>query len=428
VHQQLFRLSDQTLLRVPTYAELVNVAFEFHSRQGHCTAGLSIRELSKRWWHPELALAVYDAVLKCPQCQLMKKPDPTPQGLTPITPSEPLTRWGIDHTGPINGMHMLNAIEYATGWGECLWVNDTKAQTTCEHLEALRVRFGPLKELISDNGTSFVNEIVEAWLKQHGIRHLRSSPAHPRTNGRVERFNGVVKDILHKVQLDNPTWTPEKALWRSVYIYNRRPGPHGYSPYFPMYGVPPTERAPQHTQPYIREPSQAEEIAFAQDLVRRQHATTERHYVASLKASRDAIRARLQEGKALHRIYMVGDWVLKVRHRATKHEPFYDGPWLVRTVHRGSTYSLASPGGITLESRYNGALLYPAYVTDGHPERSLWYANKRLLEQDRQRQLEAVDGRHDGDTRPETGIVRAPPMAAAPAAPRYDGRRFALVD
>ena len=32
-------------------------------------------------------------------------------------------------------------------------------------------------------------------------------------------------------------------------------------------------------------------------------------------------------------------------------------------------------------------MLFPAYVQDGHPERSLWYASKRLLEQDRERQL-----------------------------------------
>jgi transposase InsO family protein len=416
------------------------VAAEFHRRQGHCSAGLSIRELSKRWWHPELALAIYDAVLRCPQCQLMKKPDPTPQGLTPITPSEPLTRWGIDHTGPIEHSqlvkkHMLNAIEYATGWAECFWVEDITGGTTLAYMDQIRTRFGPIKEMISDNGTAFVNHLSEAWFERHGIRHLRSTPAHPRTNGRVERFNGVIKEILNKTRLDDPGMSMEAALQHSTYIYNRRPGLHGYSPYYLMYGVVPADQTQYLTQPYIREPSEAEEIAFGRDLVRNQHASTERQYVASLKASRDVIRARLQESKAHHRIYTTGDWVLRVRKREHKHEPYYDGPWLVRACHTNNTYTLASPGGIELESRYNGELLYPAYVTDGHPERSFWYANKTLLKKDRRRQLELL-GEEEQESEPSApnkarngteGQVKSGAPNASSAAPRkYDDRRFTL--
>jgi transposase InsO family protein len=361
----------------------------------------------------------------------MKKPDPTPQGLTPIAPSEPLARWGIDHTGPIAGTHMLNAIEYATGWAECFWVPDAGAQTTVNYLERIRTRFGPIAEVISDNGGAFVGAIAEAWFQRHGIRHLRSSPAHPRTNGRVERFNGVIKQILHKIRLDDPGLSMEAALQQSLYIYNRRPGLHGYSPYFLMYGTAPTDQSiQQRAQPYIREPSEAEEIAFGHELAKNQHAMTERHYVASLKASRDVIRARLQESKALHRVYMVGDWVLKVRERKSKGEPFYDGPWLIRAAHSGNTYTLASPGGILLEHRYNGSILYPAYVTDGHPERSLWYASRTLLEQDRQRQLREADNANG--SAPTTGSAEARNGAprntepAIPAAPQYESRRFML--
>jgi len=71
-------------------------------------------------------------------------------------------------------------------------------------------------------------------------------------------------------------------------------------------------------------------------------------------------------------------------------EPFYDGPWVVISSHAGNTYTLASPGGIRLRNKYNGAILFPAYVQDGHPERSLWYASKRMLQQDRARQLADV--------------------------------------
>ena len=55
-----------------------------------------------------------------------------------------------------------------------------------------------------------------------------------------------------------------------------------------------------------------------------------------------------------------------------------------------NTYSLRSPGGFELPNHYNGANLYPAYVEDGHPLTSLWYASKRWLDADRKAQEAAV--------------------------------------
>jgi hypothetical protein len=159
-----------------------------------------------------------------------------------------------------------------------------------------------------------------------------------------------------------------------------------------LYGVQAADSsaAEQPPTPYEREPTEQEEAAFAEDLARQNHVNQQRQYAASAKASRDATRARLQEQKALIKTFTTGDWVLRARKRNNKFEPFYDGPWAVRRVHPGNTYSLASPGGIELESHINGIHLFPAYVEDGHPERSMWYANKRLLEEDRRRQLKEV--------------------------------------
>jgi hypothetical protein len=319
----------------------------------------------------------------------MRKPDPTPHHLTPITPPIPLTRWAVDHTGPLDGFYLLNAIEYATGWAESSWVADQSAVTTNGFLEGLRLRFGPIREIISDNGTAFVNTLIGSWLQRHGIKHLRTSPIYPRTNGRVERFNGVLKEIIQKLRLEEPTMPRNSLLSRALHIYNRRPGTHGYSPYFLLHGCSERSTGAPQAQ-YVREPTDEEETAFAHELAREHAAADPRRYVASLKASRDVVRSRLQEKKALFRVFMVGDWVLRARKRGNKFEPYYDGPWMIRRIHDGNNYSLASPGGIELQGRINGLHLYPAYVTDGHPERSLWYANRTLLEADRRRQLGEV--------------------------------------
>ncbi|PHH82034.1 hypothetical protein CDD82_7233 [Ophiocordyceps australis] len=114
-----------------------------------------------------------------------------------------------------------------------------------------------------------------------------------------------------------------------------------------------------------------------------------------MRTSRAKTRAYLQEKKGLMRVYATGDWVLRTRLRTKKHEPFYDGPWAIVACHQGNTYSLASLGGFCLESRYNGTNLFPAYVRDGHPVRSLWYASQAALRRDREL-LAAAAGLHQG--------------------------------
>jgi hypothetical protein len=82
--------------------------------------------------------------------------------------------------------------------------------------------------------------------------------------------------------------------------------------------------------------------------------------------------------------------MLRVRQRHHKLEPFYDNPWAIASCHNNNIYILRSPGGVLLANKYNGINLFPAYVQNGHPIRSLWYASKQALERDRARLSSAI--------------------------------------
>ena len=74
-----------------------------------------------------------------------------------------------------------------------------------QQLEAIRQRFRPMKELVSDNAGAFRGPETDTWRAKHGVRLLLATPAHPRINGRVKRYNGIIKNILLKLALDDPT-------------------------------------------------------------------------------------------------------------------------------------------------------------------------------------------------------------------------------
>jgi transposase InsO family protein len=50
--------------------------------------------------------------------------------------------------------------------------------------------------LLSDNGSGYISEPFNEYLRQVGIRHVRAAPLHPQTCGKYERFNRTTKDKL----------------------------------------------------------------------------------------------------------------------------------------------------------------------------------------------------------------------------------------
>lgn len=50
--------------------------------------------------------------------------------------------------------------------------------------------------LLSDNGSGYISEPFNDYLRQVGIHHVRSAPLHPQTCGKYERFNRTTKDKL----------------------------------------------------------------------------------------------------------------------------------------------------------------------------------------------------------------------------------------
>ena len=74
--------------------------------------------------------------------------------------------------------------------------------------------FGPPKEVLSDQGTEFVNKMVEQISSICGIERKVTSAYHPRTNGLTERFNQTLVNALRKHAVDSPENWPEWIPYR----------------------------------------------------------------------------------------------------------------------------------------------------------------------------------------------------------------------
>jgi transposase InsO family protein len=50
--------------------------------------------------------------------------------------------------------------------------------------------------LLSDNGPGSILDAFAQWLSQHGIQHVRGAPAHPQTQGKIERWHQTMKNRI----------------------------------------------------------------------------------------------------------------------------------------------------------------------------------------------------------------------------------------
>ena len=116
-------------------------------------------------------------------CQRTTRPtivDMTP--LTNITPLEPFMKWGLDFMGPFKQItqrrnkYILVAIDYVTKWVEAVASKDDSAKSTAWFIyDSIICRFGCPLELVTNQGSHFMNKTMEAVVKEFVIKHRKST-------------------------------------------------------------------------------------------------------------------------------------------------------------------------------------------------------------------------------------------------------------
>ena len=64
----------------------------------------------------------------------------------------------------------------------------TTAEKTVPELRKLFATHRLPEQIASDNGVQFTSQNLEEFVKCNRIKHIRSTPYHPATNGEAERF------------------------------------------------------------------------------------------------------------------------------------------------------------------------------------------------------------------------------------------------
>ena len=172
-------------------------------------------------------------VKSCEACQVNQKAPPNVPLHPWSWPSKPWSRVHIDYAGPFMGKMFLLVIDAYTKW---LDVHVTTTSTSTVTIELLRKSFstyGLPDVVVSDNATNFTSEEFEAFLESNGVKHVRTPPYHPASNGVVERAVQTLKSSLKKLK----TGSIKTKVSQILFAYRVTPhGSTGASPGELMFG------------------------------------------------------------------------------------------------------------------------------------------------------------------------------------------------
>jgi transposase InsO family protein len=94
----------------------------------------------------------------------------------------------------------------------------------------------PIHRILTDNGNCYRSHAFAALLRSHGIRHIRTRPHHPQTNGKAEAFIRILQrewayGLIYQTSIHRAKALPGWLRW-----YNKH-RPHGA-----LAGQPPIRR------------------------------------------------------------------------------------------------------------------------------------------------------------------------------------------
>lgn len=191
---------------------------EFHNsvvgHKGAATTLAQIRRAGYEW--PAMAETVAHFITTCPTCQKIRKhEDARSPPLLNRTILEPFLCIAMDSVGPLpvseeGYQHIQVLIDEFSKVTFLFPTKSTSALEAVACINSVTGRVGAIQTIMSDRGSQYVNEVMDAYCDFWGIRHRMSLAYRPQSNGIVERTNQEVLRHLRGIVFDKrvlPKWS-----------------------------------------------------------------------------------------------------------------------------------------------------------------------------------------------------------------------------
>lgn len=229
----------RVILPSPFRERVIQKAHDLSAHQGLRKTLCLIRD---HFVWPGMRKNVCDVIDKCARCQVSR-----PIHTRPRYNEMPLAKYpgqiiGMDLIGPLphedgRNAFILTIVDHCSGWAECFPIPSKAAiHVEAKFFDEYLPRHGIPEIVITDLGREFNSNSLKLKFRQLGIDHRKTTAYHPQTNGKTERFNRTLKNMLEKL-LNNRARLWEIELPAALTAYrNTVHSSTGFTPFFLLYG------------------------------------------------------------------------------------------------------------------------------------------------------------------------------------------------
>jgi transposase InsO family protein len=253
-----------------------------------------------------------------------------------------------------------------SNWIEAVSVTNQEATTAVKFFESIIYRYRVPNNIIIDNSTNFTSGEFQEFAKELGIKIKYASVVHPKSNGQVEKANGLVcgglkKRLLRPLKRAAGAWVEElpSVLWSLRTTPNSSTG---YTLFFLLFGaeaVLPTDvrYCVPRVVAYVKEDAE-KVLADAQDVL-----DEARDVALARSAAYQQSLSNYHSRRVRGQSFEPGNLVLRLKQTSTsKLEPPWEGPYLIHEVIPGGAYRLRNPKiGADIENPWNAVQLRRFY-------------------------------------------------------------------
>ena len=309
----------------------------------------------------------------CQVCALHKQSSPCDKApLISTVTGEPFERIAMDLTGPFTttttgNRYILGIIDHFSKFCVLVAIRNAEAKTVCQAIYNHWITlFGAPIEIISDNGTSFKNDMKREFSKLMGTREVYAPPYYPQGNGLIERLFRTAKSMIklstekNKKEWDEVLPTVNMALRNSISQTIK------FTPYEVLFGR--RARLPvdlqfnhvQYKNAETQNKTKSDYIIQLKSDLRKIEETVRTNLQASIMKQADYYNKN-----KLHRNLKVGDLVMvrQTRNKEGQKKYRYCGPYEIVKKLGEWTYELENKEtNETIRRSYNQVKKYNRFI------------------------------------------------------------------
>ena len=202
--------------------------FLYLAHESHQGMTRTKQRLRGLYWWPQMDTQVELLVKHCTLCRCNDKTaTPSRVPMEPVKfPNSAWSKLAMDIVGPFDigsadCKYAITLIDYYSKWPEVSFVSSVTTNKIIEFLKNIFAREGFPSEIITDHGVQFTSHEFKNYLESRGIKHGFSSVYFPQSNGAIERFNVILKNVIQNAVNSRRLW--KECVLQFLAIYRATP-------------------------------------------------------------------------------------------------------------------------------------------------------------------------------------------------------------